>query len=71
MLLPPLTLQDLSMILAVNSILLLFTSQLLPYVSGEKTLVSEMKKLRNLAIVLGVFFLVTVAIYIFNLFLGI
>jgi hypothetical protein len=67
MLLPPLTLQDLSILLAVSAILLLVTAELVPYVSGEKTLISEVKKLRNLALVLGVLFLVTVAITILNI----
>jgi hypothetical protein len=62
MLLPPLTVQDLSMLLAVSAILLLVTAELVPYVFGEKTLVSDMKKLRNLALVLGVLFVATVAI---------
>jgi hypothetical protein len=67
MLLPPLTLQDLSILLAVSAILLLVTAELVPYVSGEKTLISEVKKLRNLALVLGVLFLVTAAITILNI----
>jgi hypothetical protein len=62
MLLPPITIQDLSILLAVSAILLLATAELLPYMFGEKTLVSDMKKLRNLALVLGVLFLVTIAI---------
>jgi hypothetical protein len=62
MLLLPLTVQDLSLLLAVSAILLLVTAELVPYVFGEKTLVSDMKKLRNLAMVLGVLFVVTVAI---------
>lgn len=70
MLLPPLTLQDLSILLALSAILLLVTAELVPYVSGEKTLISEVKKLRNLAMVLGVLFLVTVAITILNIILN-
>jgi len=62
MLLPPINVQDLSMLLAVSAILLLVTAELVPYVFGEKTLISDMKKLRNLALVLGVLFVVTVAI---------
>jgi hypothetical protein len=62
MLLPPLTIQDLSLLLAVSAVLLLVTSELVPYIFGDKTLVSDTKKLRNLALVLGVLFLVTVAI---------
>jgi hypothetical protein len=66
MLLPPLTLQDFSLLLAVSAILVLSTAEIVPYIFGEKTLVSDMKKLRNLAIVLGILFLMTVAITIFN-----
>jgi hypothetical protein len=62
MLLPPITIQDLSILLAVSAILLLATAELVPYMFGEKTLVSDMKKLRNLALVLGVLFLVTIVI---------
>jgi hypothetical protein len=62
MLLPPLTLQDLSILLAVSAILLLVTAELAPYVSGEKTLISDVRKLRNLALALGILFLVTIAI---------
>ena len=65
MLLPPLTLQDLSLLLAVSAILVLVTAEIVPYVFGEKTLVSDLKKLRILAMVIGVLFLVTVAIRIF------
>jgi len=62
MLLPPLTLQDLSVLLAVSAILLLITAELAPYLSGEKILISDMRKLRNMALVLGVLFLVTVVV---------
>jgi len=67
MLLPPLTLQDISMLLAVSAILLLVTAEVAPYASGEKLSPKDVKKLRNLAVVLGVLFLVTVAITIFNI----
>jgi hypothetical protein len=66
MLLPPLTLQDFSLLLAVSAILVLATAEIVPYVFGEKTLVSDMKKLRILAMVLGTLFLVTVAITIIS-----
>jgi hypothetical protein len=62
MLLPPLNFQDLTLLLAVSAILVLVTAELVPYVSGEKTLTSDVKKLRNAALVLGVFFLVTIVI---------
>ena len=68
MLLPPLTLQDISILIAVSAVLLLVTAELAPYASGEKTLVSDIKKLRTLAIVMGVLFLITVAIEMSNIF---
>ncbi len=64
---PPLTVQDLSLLLAVSAILLLVTAEIIPYVFGEKTLVSDVKKLRYLALVIGAFFLGTIAINIFNI----
>ena len=66
MLIPPLAFQDLSLLLAVSALLLLITTELVPNIFGEKTLVSEMKKLRNLAIILGALFMVTVTITILN-----
>ena len=60
--LPPITLQDISILLAVSAILLLATAELIPYVSGEKTLISDIRKLRNMALVLGVLFLVTIVV---------
>ena len=63
----PLTLQDMSLLLAVSAILLIATAEIVPHLFGEKTLVSDMKKLRNLAMVLGILFLVTVAMTIFNI----
>ena len=67
MLLPPITIQDLMTLLAVSAILLFVTAELVPYVVGEKTLVSEIKKLRNLAIAMGLLFLITVAIEMSNI----
>jgi len=60
--LPPLVIQDLSILLAISSILLLATAELLPYIFGEKTVTSDIKKLRNLSLVLGILFLVTIVI---------
>ena len=62
MILPPITIQDISLLLAVSAILLLITAEITPYVSGEKMLISDVKKLRNLAMVLGVLFLITIVI---------
>ncbi len=60
--LPPLTLLDLSMLLAISATLLLVTAEFAPYVTGEKTMISDTLKLRNVAIVLSVLFLVTIVI---------
>jgi hypothetical protein len=62
MLLPPITIQDISILLAVSAILLLVTAELIPYIFGEKTLVSDVRKLRNLALVLGILFVGTVVV---------
>jgi len=62
MILPPLTLLDLSTLLAVSATLLLVTAELAPYVTGGKTMISDTLKLRNVALVLSVLFLVTIAI---------
>ena len=60
--LPPLSLQDISVLLASSALLLLITAELIPYISGEKTLTSEAKKLRNIGLVLGLLFLITVVV---------
>ena len=62
MLLPPIAIKDLSILLAVSAILLIVTAELAPYIFGEKTLISDFKKLRNLALVLGILFVLTVAV---------
>ena len=65
MVFPPITIQDLSILLAASAILLLITAEILPYIFGDKTFVSDMRKLRNLAIVLGLLFVVTIVITYF------
>ena len=65
MLLPPIAVQDLSILLAISAILLLVTAELVPHIFGEKTIVSDMKKLRNLSLMLGILFLVTIIVTYF------
>lgn len=65
--LPLLPIEDLSLLFGVSAILLLVTAEFIPYIFGEKTLVSEMRKLRNMAIVIGILFLVAVAIIILDI----
>ena len=60
--LPPIAIQDLSILLAISAMLLLVTAELLPYIFGEKTVTSDVKKLRNLSLMLGILFLVTIVI---------
>jgi len=67
MIFPPLSIEDLSFLLAISAILLLVSAEIVPHLFGEKTSVSDIKKLRDLAIATGVMFLVTVAITIFNI----
>jgi hypothetical protein len=66
----PLTLQDVSMLLAVSAVLLLLTAEFASYASGGKMSMLDMKKLRNLAIALGALFLVSIAITIINMILA-
>jgi hypothetical protein len=65
MVIPPITIQDLSILLAASAVLLLITAEILPYIFGEKTFVSDLRKLRNLAIILGMLFVVTIVITFF------
>jgi hypothetical protein len=71
MLLPPLTLEDIRMLLAIGALLLLTTSELIPYISGGKLLTSDIKKLRYLALVSSVLFLVAIANEILNMILNV
>jgi len=65
--LPLITLDDISLLLAVSAVLLLVTAEFVPYIFGDKTIVSDIKKLRYLALALGIMFIVTVAFRIFEL----
>jgi hypothetical protein len=66
MFLLPISFEDLSILLAASAVLLLVTAELVPYVFGEKMLVSDVKKLRSLSIVLGFLFLVTIIMHYFS-----
>jgi hypothetical protein len=63
----PLNYGDLSLWLAVTSIILLTTSELLSPHYGKTNLLIDRKKLRNIAIITSVLFLTTVAIHIYNI----
>lgn len=63
----PLGFWDISLWLAVTSIILLVTSELLSPHYGKTSLLLNPKKLRNVAIVTSTLFLITVAIRIYNI----
>jgi hypothetical protein len=57
----PINLSDLSLLLAVEAIVLLVTSELLSPYYGPANLKINKKRLRNTAIVISIAFLITVA----------
>ena len=63
----PLGFYDISLWLAISSIILLATSELLSPYYGRTGLIIEKGRLRRVALVLGVLFLSTVAIRIYQI----
>jgi len=61
----PLSLWDVSLWLAVTSIILLATSELLSPHYGQTNLLINKKRLKQTALALGILFLITVAIRIY------
>ena len=66
----PLNLSDISLLLAVESIVLLVTSELISPYYGAASLKISKKRLRNAAITMSVLFLVTVAARITGILLN-
>ena len=66
----PLNLSDISLLLAVESIVLLVTSELISPYYGAANLKISKKRLRNAAIAMSVLFLVTVAVRITGILLN-
>ena len=66
----PLNLSDISLLLAVESIVLLVTSELLSPYYGAANLKINKKRLRNASIVMPSLFLITVAIRIAGILLN-
>lgn len=66
----PLYLSDISLLLAVESIVLLITSELISPYYGAVNLKISKKKLRNAAIAMSALFLVTVATRIAGILLN-
>jgi hypothetical protein len=65
----PLGFNELSLWLAISSIILLATSELLSPYYGRTGLLIEKGRLRRVALVLGILFLSTVAIRIYQIIL--
>lgn len=63
----PFTFWDLSLVLAVTSIILMITAELISPYYGQTNLTINKKKLKNAALGTGTLFLVTVAIRIYTI----
>lgn len=63
----PLTFTDLSLWLAITSIILLITSELVSPHYGQTNILINKKRLRNIALATGTLFLITVAIRIIQI----
>jgi hypothetical protein len=63
----PLGFWDVSLWLAVTAIILLITAELISPYYGQTNLRINKKKLKNVALVLGILFLITVAIRIYGI----
>jgi hypothetical protein len=63
----PLTFWDISLWLAVTSIILLITAELISPYYGQTNLHINKKRLKNAALITGILFLITVAIRIYGI----
>ena len=63
----PLSFWDLSLWLAVTAIILLITSELTSLYYGKTNLLINRKRLKNVALTMGILFLITVAIRIYGI----
>lgn len=67
----PLTFWDISLWLAITSIILLITAELLSPYYGKTNLLINKKRLKQTALILGILFLITVAIRIYGIIVSI
>ena len=65
--LPPFTFWSISLWLAVTAIILLVTAQLVSSYDGPATLLIDTKKLKQFAFILGLLFILTIAIQIYQM----
>ena len=63
----PLSFWDISLWLAVTAIILLITSEFISPYYGKTNLLINKKRLRNIALIMGILFLMTVAIRIYSI----
>jgi len=63
----PLTFWDVSLWLAVTAIILLITVELISPYYGQTNLLINKKKLKKVALITGILFLITVAIRIYGI----
>jgi len=63
----PLNFWDVSLWLAVTAIILLITAELTSPYYGKTNLLIDKKKLRKTALIIGILFLITVAIRIYGI----
>jgi hypothetical protein len=63
----PLSFWDLSMWLAVTAIILLITSELISPYYGKTNFLINKKRLKNVALVMSILFLITVVIRIYGI----
>ena len=62
----PLDLWTLSLWLAVTAIMLLITTQIVSAYEGEMTLLVDKRRLRNVALLMGILFLTFIAVRIYG-----
>ncbi len=67
----PLEFYDISIWLALSSIILLITSELTNPLYGKTNLIIERKRLKNIAIIISIFFLLFAVIKIYQIILTI
>lgn len=58
---------NISLWLAVSGIILLITAQLASAYDGKATLLIDQRKLKTAAVIMGILFLLTVAIHIYGI----
>lgn len=66
----PLSFWDISLWLAVTAIILLITSELTSPYYGKTNILINKKRLKNAALTMGVLFLITVAIRIYEIIIS-